>query len=152
LHRIRQNEERLAFGGDYEDLGLVFCHEDGTPLRPDWVTQRFGRLTGQLPRIPLHGLRHTHATALLSAGVHPRIVQERLGHSSARVTLDIYSLVLSGMQAEAGVGLVVFRLDTQCDRDTVLSHGPALALTHLVLYTAIVAAIAAAMFQRRDIT
>lgn len=49
----------------------------------------------------MKGLRHAHATALLRAGAHPKVVQERLGHSSISVTMDIYSSVLSGMQREA---------------------------------------------------
>jgi integrase len=54
-----------------------------------------------LPRVRLHDLRHTHATAMLKAGVHGKIVQERLGHSTIAVTLDIYSHVLQGMQESA---------------------------------------------------
>ncbi|MEE8407787.1 MAG: tyrosine-type recombinase/integrase [Acidimicrobiia bacterium] len=49
----------------------------------------------------IKGLRHAHATALLGAGVHPKVVRERLGHSSISVTMDIYSSVLAGMQREA---------------------------------------------------
>ncbi len=52
-------------------------------------------------RITFRQLRHSHATALLRAGVHPKVVQERLGHSSIRVTLDVYSAVLPNMQREA---------------------------------------------------
>ncbi len=54
-----------------------------------------------LPHIRLHDLRHTHATLLLSAGVHPKIVSERLGHSSIKITLDTYSHVLPGLQEAA---------------------------------------------------
>jgi integrase len=55
----------------------------------------------KLPQIRLHDLRHSHATHLLAAGVHPKIAQERLGHSSVGITLDLYSHVLPGMQGEA---------------------------------------------------
>jgi len=51
--------------------------------------------------MPLHSLRHTHATFLLQAGVHPRVAMERLGHSSIRVTLDTYSHVIGGLQEAA---------------------------------------------------
>ena len=54
-----------------------------------------------LPRIRFHDLRHTHATHLLSNGVHPKVAQERLGHSSVGITLDLYSHVLPGMQEDA---------------------------------------------------
>ncbi len=55
----------------------------------------------KLPRIRFHDLRHTNATLLLLAGVHPKIVQERLGHSSIGITLDLYSHVLPAMQSDA---------------------------------------------------
>ena len=55
----------------------------------------------KLPQIRLHDLRHSHATHLLAAGVHPKIAQERLGHSSVGITLDMYSHVLPGMQEDA---------------------------------------------------
>jgi integrase len=55
----------------------------------------------ELPRIRLHDLRHTHATAMLSAGVHPKVASERLGHSKVGITLDLYSHVLPGMQEDA---------------------------------------------------
>ena len=54
-----------------------------------------------LARIRFHDLRHSHATHLLAAGVHPKIAQERLGHSSVSITLDTYSHVLPGMQEDA---------------------------------------------------
>ena len=56
---------------------------------------------GRLPRVRLHDLRHTHATQPLGLGVHPKIAQERLGHSSIGITLDLYSHVMPGMQDDA---------------------------------------------------
>lgn len=58
-----------------------------------------------LPALRMHGLRHTHATLLLGAGVHPKVVQERLGHSSVMVTMDIYSHVLPSMQQDAAAAI-----------------------------------------------
>jgi integrase len=55
----------------------------------------------QLPQIRFHDLRHSHATHLLAAGVHPKIAQERLGHASIAVTMDIYSHAMPNMQADA---------------------------------------------------
>ena len=80
---------------------LVFS--DGEPLRPTAVSKRFTALVKKsgLPRIRLHDLRHTHATLALQAGVHPKVVSERLGHSTVAFTLDIYSHVLGHMQSEA---------------------------------------------------
>jgi integrase len=65
-----------------------------------------------LPRIPLHGLRHTWATLALRAGVHPRVVQERLGHSSVAITLGVYSHVSADLDADAAAlvaGLILGR-------------------------------------------
>lgn len=101
--RQAQREERLAWGPAWEDHGLVFTRENGAPVRPEWYSDQFGRLRREagLPPIPPKNLRHTHATLALRAGVHPKVVQERLGHSSISVTLDTYSEAIPAMQAEA---------------------------------------------------
>ena len=74
-----------------------------SPLDPHRVSRAFERhlRAAALPRIPLHGLRHTYATLALSAGVNPRIVSARLGHSTVALTLDIYSHVLPQADQEA---------------------------------------------------
>jgi integrase len=91
---------------------LVFAHADGTSLHPCRVTRRFTRLVqeSRLPRLRLHDLRHTHATLALRAGVHPKIVSERLGHASVTITLDLYSHASQSMQTEAAamVSNIVF--------------------------------------------
>ncbi len=87
----------------YEDNDLVFCRVDGRYLDPDVVSQGFERLivrSGQ-PRIRFHDLRHTHATLGLAAGIHPKVMQERLGHSSISVTLDLYSHAVPALGADA---------------------------------------------------
>ena len=85
----------------------MFSHPDGSPIRPGSVTQAFSRIAGKagLSRVRLHDLRHTHATLLMKMNVHPKVVSERLGHSSTRLTMDTYSHVLPGMQASAVAGL-----------------------------------------------
>jgi len=82
---------------------LVFSRPDGSPLDPGVVTHTFTKVIAKagLPRLRFHDLRHTHATLMLKAGVHPKIVQERLGHGSIAVTLDIYSHVVTGLQETA---------------------------------------------------
>jgi integrase len=103
-HRKAQVEERLAFGEGWQDTGYVFTVEDGSPLRPDWLLHRFDELVTEcvLPRIGgFHGLRHSFATLALAANVHPKVVQEILGHANVGITLDLYSHVVPGMQAEA---------------------------------------------------
>ncbi|CAA9589019.1 MAG: Integrase [uncultured Thermomicrobiales bacterium] len=92
-HKARQDALRLARGAAYEDRDLVFCTDLGRPLGWRNVTRAFKRLLGAagLKDVRFHDLRHTNATLLLEAEVHPKIVQERLGHSTIAVTLDIYS-------------------------------------------------------------
>lgn len=86
----------------------VFGHDDGRMRQPVQITNRWKRRTlmaqkkiEDLPHIPLHGLRHTHATLLLQLGESPKIVQERLGHGSISITMDIYSHVNPTMQRNA---------------------------------------------------
>ena len=88
---------------------FVFCHADGNPFNPSTVTHTFSKVAARagMPQLRLHDLRHIHATMLLKAGVHPRVVQERLGHSSIATTLDIYSHTVPGLQKAAAE-----RLDT----------------------------------------
>jgi len=102
-HKAAQATERLAWGPAYNSLDLVFCREDGSPLRPDQVSKLFIALseTAGLPRIVLHGLRHTHATHALAAGVSITVVSNRLGHSRSSFTADTYTRVLPEVDQEA---------------------------------------------------
>ena len=76
---------------------------DGEPIQPRSLTHEWQKLASRrgLRRIRFHDLRHAHATHLLASGVHPKIASERLGHSSVGITLDLYSHVTRGMQADA---------------------------------------------------
>ncbi|MEM5243078.1 site-specific integrase [Thermoanaerobacter sp. CM-CNRG TB177] len=100
VHRKRQIREKLLFGEAYQDNGLVFCKEDGSPLDSREFTKCFQRLLEKagLPKVRLHDLRHTHASLLLARGIHPKVVQERLGYSSITMTLDLYSYLVPGLQ------------------------------------------------------
>ncbi len=82
---------------------LVFVKADGTSMHPDIFSQLFDRTVARIdvPAITLHDLRHTHATLLLKAGVHVKVVSERLGHANVAFTMNVYQHVLPGMQAEA---------------------------------------------------
>lgn len=102
-HRIRQTEGLLRIGVRLTDNQHVVAREDGQPLQPRSLTHAFIKFLRRrgLQHIRLHDLRHTHATHMLKAGIHPKIAQERLGHSSVSVTIDLYSHVLPGMQVEA---------------------------------------------------
>jgi integrase len=91
----------LKLGASWHAYDLVFCSEFGTPLSIPNLTYRYFRpilKQAQLPRIRLYDLRHSHATLLLSENEHPRVVSERLGHSTITLTLDTYSHVLPTMQ------------------------------------------------------
>jgi integrase len=99
-HRAAQNEERLRLGTLWQDQGLVFPSMKGTTMNAKNLTARsFKPILERagLPNIRLHDLRHTCATLLLSKGVHPKLVQELLGHATISITLDTYSHVLPGM-------------------------------------------------------
>lgn len=103
-HRVRQLEERLRAGALWDELDLVFPNHCGKPLERQNVVKRSFRpllVRAGLPPIRFHDLRHSAATLLLSLGEHPKVVQERLGHSTIGVTMDIYSHVLPDMQRNA---------------------------------------------------
>jgi integrase len=102
-HKARQAEELLRFGIRQSDDMYVVAQAEGLPLKPNSLTHEFVRFIDgtTLPRVRFHDLRHSHATHLLSSGVHPKIAQERLGHATIAITLDLYSHVLPGMQADA---------------------------------------------------
>jgi integrase len=102
-HRKAQMADRLAAGTAWRETGLVFVQSDGVALHPDRITKLFAKavLAARVPRIRLHDLRHTHATLALAAGLHPKVVSDRLGHSTTSVTLDIYSHVTPSLQEEA---------------------------------------------------
>ncbi|WP_400942002.1 site-specific integrase [Lysinibacillus sp. NPDC086135] len=102
-HKIAQAEEQLKLGMRPEANSFVVAQIDGKPLKPTSLTHEWVRLVAKtsLPRIRFHDLRHSHATQLLAAGVHPKIASERLGHSTIGITLDLYSHVMPGMQANA---------------------------------------------------
>lgn len=102
-HKTEQKKERLLLGRGYQDSDQVICHPDGSLWDPHSFTAAFRRFASDLDigHFRFHDLRHSHATQLLTAGVHPKVVSERLGHSSIGITLDTYSHVLPGMQEEA---------------------------------------------------
>ncbi len=101
LHTLR----RTCGYDQHDPAHLIFSDSHGQPLFGPTVTKQFNRIVAAagLPRIRLHDLRHTHATLALQLGIHPKIVSERLGHSTVAFTLDIYSHATPHMQAEAAL-------------------------------------------------
>jgi integrase len=104
-HRKRQQQFRQQYGPDYRaDLDLIFANPDGTPLKPDSVSASVSALCRRLKLptgVSLHTLRHSHGSHLLAAGMPLPAVSERLGHSSVRVTADVYSHAIRGQDDEA---------------------------------------------------
>jgi integrase len=103
-HSIRRGEMRRAADDVWEEHDYVFCTPQGKHLSPghDVLVQLKELLKkAGLPDIRFHDLRHSTASLLLSKGVHPKVVQEILGHSEISMTLDTYSHILPTMQQEA---------------------------------------------------
>jgi integrase len=103
-HKRKQAAARLKLGEAWHAHDLIFCSEEGTPLSIPNLTYRYFRPIlekAKLPRIRLYDLRHTCATLLLMAEENPKVVSERLGHSTIVLTLDTYSHVLPTMQQQA---------------------------------------------------
>jgi len=102
-HKEHQQAIRTLMGIALQPDDLIFSHADGKPLLPDTVTHAWinlARHTG-LRGVRLHDSRHSHATIMLKAGIHPKVVQERLGHASIQITLDTYSHTVPGLQKAA---------------------------------------------------
>ena len=102
-HKRQQAKERLIAGQLWQDNGLVISTSIGTPVLQHNVRMTMQRIVKKsgVPQIRFHDLRHTHATLLLKQGVHPKVVQERLGHADIQTTLNVYSHVVPGLQEAA---------------------------------------------------
>jgi integrase len=101
-HRVRQLEIRLSTP-EWENKELVFTNSRGGYLWADTTREQLGKLLQEAgpPAIRFHDLRHSAATILLAMGINPKVVQERLGHSSVSITLGVYGHVTESMQHEA---------------------------------------------------
>ncbi len=102
-YRADQELMRIQLGVSLKPDDFVFIRADGSPINPNAITLAFRRIIKRagLRDIRVHDLRHTHATLMLKAGVHPKVVSERLGHANIAITLDTYSHVLPGIQEVA---------------------------------------------------
>jgi len=99
----RQLVEQAEWDEGWVESGLVFTAENGAALDPESVSRYWRQAVkkAMLPTIRLHDLRHTHATLALQAGIHPKVVSERLGHATVAITLDTYSHAIPALQEEA---------------------------------------------------
>lgn len=97
-------ERKMALGWNFVDSNCVICQKNGKAFSPDSITQKWERFceANNLKKIRLHDLRHTCATAMLSAGISPKIIQTRLGHADISTTMNIYAHALPSMNKEAG--------------------------------------------------
>lgn len=105
-HKEKQVALRILSGTPLKEDDFVFSQLDGKPFLPNTITHNWIKLVRRagLNGIRLHDARHTHASLMLKQGIHPKIVQERLGHSSIQITLDTYSHVTPGLQESAARG------------------------------------------------
>ncbi len=103
VHRVRQAEQRLAAGNEWEDRGFVFCQPTGRPVdrRRDWQDWKSLLKAAGVRDARLHDARHTAATLLLQQGVPARVVMDILGHSQISLTLGTYSQVVPELAQEA---------------------------------------------------
>ena len=105
LREIRGSQlvSQVELGTAWQESGFVFTKPDGRCADPEDVTRAFKAIMRSIgtPDVRLHDLRHTHASLMLAANVHPKVVSERLGHASVTITMDIYSHVLPGIQRDA---------------------------------------------------
>jgi integrase len=103
VHRVQQDRERHGAADLWEDHQLVFAQPNGRPIdrKSDWQAWKAVLKTADVRDVRLHDGRHTAATLLLSAGIHPRVVMELLGHSQMRTTTDTYSHVMPALAQEA---------------------------------------------------
>lgn len=102
-HRERTLGEQREWGAGWIDSGLVFIREDGSPYHPTRISdifQKRAKVVG-VPVIRLHDARHSCATLALSAGIHPKVVQQLLGHASWSTTMDLYTHRVERLQKDA---------------------------------------------------
>ncbi|WP_396125934.1 tyrosine-type recombinase/integrase [Brevibacillus laterosporus] len=103
-HRSRQNDNKFRYKNQYKhDLNLIFCREDGSPLPKSTLFNAFRRILkrADLPELSIHSLRHTHAVLMLESKVEMKFIQEALGHSSMKITSDVYSHVSKTIETDA---------------------------------------------------
>jgi integrase len=131
VHRVHQAAERLSWGADYTDSGLVVTTEDGRPMHPESLSSLFVRQAKRagLSPIRLHDLRHSVASILLAKGVHPKVVSEQLGHATIALTLDTYSHVIPSLQQEAAGVIAAAVLDPATTPPQAASKGQVRAIT-----------------------
>ncbi len=102
-HKASMETHTILLGKRLDKTDYVFMAPDGKPILPGTLTHVFIKTTKRLgySNLRFHDLRHAHASLMLKAGIHPKIVSERLGHATVAFTLDVYSSVVPGLQEQA---------------------------------------------------
>jgi integrase len=102
-HQRHQQQRKELLGEAYDDERLICCLEDGSLWKPSAFTSSYFSFLARrnFPRVSFHNLRHSHVSQLLRAGISPKVISERLGHSKVGFTLHTYAHLLPGMQEEA---------------------------------------------------
>ncbi|AYF72537.1 site-specific integrase [Nocardia yunnanensis] len=115
-----QDAERALYGDDFRDTDLVFTYEDGRPVHPDSIRERFKRLAAQagLPEIRFYDLRHTYVTGALRAGINPKVVSQRIGHADVAFTMSVYQHVLPGQDEDAAARAAAYMLGRRRTQET----------------------------------
>ena len=116
-YQRKQLKNRLLLGDKWIETNRLFVQANGAPMHPDTITKWFRQFLEDknLPHITFHGLRHTHATLLISQGLDVRTVSNRLGHAQTSTTLNIYAHAFAKMDREASEKLdnLLYREDTK---------------------------------------
>lgn len=108
-HKKEQSERRLIVGSAWQDFNLVIERGDGLPVRTSSLSGRFAdRMKKAEIDLTFHGLRHGHASLMLAAGVHLKVVSERLGHSTIGITADLYTHVAEEVHEASAASLDAF--------------------------------------------
>jgi integrase len=130
-HKAKQAQEKLSAGESYQNNDLICAHPNGTPLNPNTVSGNFSRIARRRGyNITFHGLRHSHASLLMEAGVNPKVVSERLGHASVSITLDLYSHVVPSLQRQAADAFDAMVNPASCEKRHVTKWGKIGASRH----------------------
>ena len=122
-HKEKQAAQRVMLGIPLKEDDLIFSTLEGKPLRPNTVTRAWAMLAARagVKAIRLHDARHTHASLMLKQGIHPKVVQERLGHATIQMTLDTYSHVAPGLQEAAAQSFDIL-LNGRREKEVVENH------------------------------
>jgi Phage integrase family len=130
-HERKLHETKALVGTRWQENGLVFPSEVGSPADERNVLRRFQKVCSDndLPKLRVYDLRHTHASLLINEGVHPKRISERLGHSSIKLTMDTYGHLFEGSDRDSAEKMQrMFGSETAPDEKEKRRHQSGIAL------------------------